>query len=63
MVVEHSGDTVSLVSVSPALGYAAEIDDAGPGEVRVEFRLGDQEIEVRIKSEDGELVTEIETDG
>lgn len=52
--------SVTLVSVDPAAGFTAEIDDAGPPEVRVELISGDTEVEVRVRWRDGRVDVEID---
>lgn len=59
LVVDYDYQTVRLVSATPAFGYTADIEQAGPDEVKVEFRLETAEIEVTVKVEDGRLVTDV----
>ena len=55
-----SPGAITLVSADPAPGFTAEVDKAGPPEVRVEFTDGDTEVEVRVRWEDGRVDVEID---
>jgi hypothetical protein len=48
-----AGGTISLVSATPADGWRMEVEDRGPGRVRVELRSGDdgEEREVEVRAE------------
>ncbi|HEX6947848.1 MAG TPA: hypothetical protein VF246_10910 [Acidimicrobiia bacterium] len=51
---------ITFLSAVPAPGFALELDEPGPPEVRVEFIGSDTEVEVRVRWKDGQV--EIETD-
>ena len=59
VIVSYRPGEVKLESVAPTPGFAYEIDDQGPPEVRVEFEGGEVRVEVRVRW-DGGLVTEID---
>jgi hypothetical protein len=61
IVVSYRPEEVRLESVAPLAGYAYDVEDAGPPEVRVEFE-GPLRVEIRVRWRDGELVTEIDED-
>ena len=44
----------------PAAGFSAEIENAGPGEVRVEFESEEHKSSFRAEWDDGELEIEID---
>lgn len=58
VVVSYRGDEVRLESVAPLVGYTYEVEDDGPGEVRVEFE-GRSRVEVRAYINNGKLITEV----
>ena len=60
VVVSLEGERVSLVSATPAPGYAVEIEEAGPGEVRVSFEGPAGEVQVRAAASGGQVVWEVE---
>ncbi|HEX2155002.1 MAG TPA: hypothetical protein VHL52_13630 [Acidimicrobiia bacterium] len=49
-----------LESATPSPGYAMEIDDRGPDEVRVEFEGEDDDFEVRVRWNNGALGVEVD---
>lgn len=51
---------VELQSATPAPGFDAEIDDAGPPEVRVEFEAEEIEVRVEIQWDEGGLTVDVE---
>jgi len=55
------GDEISLNGAIPSSGFAVEIKDSGPDEVRVEFRTDETEIEVRVECEAG--IPDVEISG
>ena len=61
--VRCSGVSASLVSASPADGYAMEVDKRGPDEVRVEFSRGDQELRVDARCAGGVPAFEADQSG
>lgn len=46
VTVQCTGDTIALQAATPANGYAAEVDEHGPEEVKVEFESEDVDAEV-----------------
>ncbi|MEN8237887.1 MAG: hypothetical protein ABFR53_01670 [Actinomycetota bacterium] len=66
VTISHSPGVVNLVGASPKAGFEAEVNKAGPSEVRVTFESDDHVSEFRAEWEDGELdieKKEIEGDG
>ena len=61
--VRCSGTDATLVSASPADGYAMEVDKRGPDEVRVEFSRGDQELRVEARCAGGVPAFEVDQSG
>jgi hypothetical protein len=62
VVVSLQGGRLSLVSATPAAGYAVEVEESGPDEVVVVFEGGEgNEIRVRAVVEDDEISFEVET--
>jgi hypothetical protein len=59
VIVSYRADEVRLESVVPLAGFRYEIDEAGPDEVRVEFEAAALRVEIRIRWENGALVTEV----
>lgn len=43
------GDTIRFDGAVPTVGYSAEVKDAGPGRVRVEFSTESREDEIRVE--------------
>ena len=62
VVVRYRPGEVELQAATPAPGFEAEVDDAGPLRVRVEFKAEDVEIEVEVRWIDGALSVEIDDD-
>ncbi|MDP2291394.1 MAG: hypothetical protein Q8M22_09395 [Actinomycetota bacterium] len=62
ITVSWSGSAFTLVSVTPADGFSAEIEDARWDRIRVDFEGGDDDtrIEVRISDDDGSLRVNID---
>lgn len=60
VIVSFRPDEVRLESVVPLAGFGYKIDEAGPQEVRVEFEGADLRSEIRVRWEDGALVTEVD---
>jgi hypothetical protein len=48
-----SGDTLTLVSATPAGGWVVEVEQASGREVELDFRSGDQRVQVNVEFEDG----------
>ncbi len=46
VTVQCTGDTIALQAATPANGYAVEVDEHGPEEVKVEFESEDVDAEV-----------------
>jgi len=61
VIVSYRPGEVRLESVAPLAGYNFDVEDAGPPEVRVEF-VGPLRVEIRVRWQDGQLVTEIDED-
>lgn len=61
VTITCTGDDISLSGAIPGMGFTAEIESAGPGEVRVEFVAGETEVEVRVECEAG--IPEVEIHG
>jgi len=59
VTVSYSGGEVYLVGAAPANGFAAEVKNQGPQEVRVEFRSDTLKVDVRARWESGGLVTTV----
>ena len=62
VVVRFDASGVSLVSASPAPGYAVDVDAGGPPAVDLEFEREDDDARFRARLEDGELVVSMERD-
>jgi hypothetical protein len=60
VIVSYRADEVQLESVVPLAGFRYDIDEAGPDEVRVQFDAADLRVEIRIRWENGTLVTEVD---
>jgi hypothetical protein len=60
VIVSYRANEVQLESVVPLAGFRYEIDEAGPREVRVKFEAAVLRVEIRIRWENGTLVTEID---
>ena len=54
-MVRYRPGEVDLQAATPAPGFAVEIDDDGPGRVRVEFDSDDLEVRVEVRWENGDL--------
>ena len=59
VIVFYGPEEVRLASVVPHPGFAYDVKDEGPPEVRVEFESGRVKVDVRAHW-DGELITEID---
>jgi hypothetical protein len=59
VTVSYSGGEVYLVGAAPANGFAAEVKNQGPDEVRVEFSSDTVKFDVRARWEAGGLVTTV----
>lgn len=59
VTVSYSGGEVYLLGASPANGFAAEVKNQGPDEVRVEFRSDSLKVDVRARWGSGGLVTTV----
>ncbi|MGH8875132.1 MAG: hypothetical protein ACRDVM_07765 [Acidimicrobiia bacterium] len=55
----HRPGEVVFVAAVPAPGFAAEVDDQGPDEVRVEFESPEHRSELRVRWDGGELDIEV----
>lgn len=60
VLVNHRPGEVRLASATPAPGFAMEIDEQGPDEVRVEFDGEDDSYRVRVRWQDGALRIEVD---
>ena len=49
VIAECSGGAIALVSTYPDSGWKYEVDERGPGSVRVEFETSDEETRVRVE--------------
>jgi hypothetical protein len=52
--------TVELVAAVPSAGFSAEIDEAGPEDVRVDFESSGHRSSFRARWENGELAIQLE---
>jgi hypothetical protein len=62
VVVSYRPDEVVLSSASPAAGFSADINKAGPPEVDVEFESESAEYRLRARWANGDLAVETESD-
>ncbi len=62
VTAECAGSAISLVSLLPTDGYKYEVDDRGPGELRVEFETLDERSRTRVEAacQDGVPVFEVD---
>lgn len=60
VLLNHRPGEVRLASATPSPGFAMEIDEQGPDEVRVEFENDDDSYEVRVRWQDGALRIEVD---
>jgi hypothetical protein len=60
VVVRIQDTRVTLVSSSPATGYAQDVRSAGPDEVEVRFSNGQHESRVRVLFENGQLREDVQ---
>jgi type IV secretory pathway VirJ component len=60
VIVSYRPGEVRLESVAPLAGFSYDIDKAGPDEVRVEFEGDDLKAEIRVRWENGALLTTID---
>jgi hypothetical protein len=63
IVVSTDGTSLSLVSSTPATGYAVEVHDNGPTRVEVRFTSGGTEWRIRVELGAGGLVSEVTQHG
>jgi len=63
ITVSTDGTVVSLVSSSPAAGFAAEVHDNGPDRVEVRFTDGNVEWRIRVELGSGGLTSEVTQHG
>jgi len=64
VTISHSPGVVNLVGASPNSGFSAQLNNAGPTEVRVTFESDDHVSEFRAEWEDGVLdIKQEEKDG
>ena len=61
-MVKYRPEEVVLQAASPKAGFRAEVEKAGPPEVKVEFESETVKIEVTAKWSDGQLDVELSTD-
>ena len=59
MSISAANPAVSLISAVPNPGFAAEVDNSGPEEVKVEFESATVQWEFRATWKDGVLDVEI----
>lgn len=59
VTVSYSGGEVYLLGAAPANGFAVEVKNQGPDEVRVEFRSDTLKVDVRARWEAGGLLTSV----
>ena len=62
LTVSVTPGSITYLSAVPATGFAVELDEAGPPEVRVEFISVDTEVEIRVRWRDGQVVVETDVD-
>jgi hypothetical protein len=62
VVVRFDGSGVTLVSASPAPGYAVDVDAGGPPAVDLEFEGDGDDARFRARLENGELVASLDRD-
>lgn len=60
VVVSIAGNSVVLVSASPADGYSADIRKDGPDEVDVRFEAGDAESRIEVRVQNGQVRQDVE---
>lgn len=60
VVVKYRPGEVVLQTATPAAGFQAEVEDAGPPEVEVDFESESTKVEVNAEWKDGELDIEVE---
>lgn len=60
VVLKYRPGEVVLQTATPAAGFQAEVEDAGPPKVEVEFESESSKVSVHAKWADGEL--DVETD-
>ncbi len=58
--MQQTGNSVTLISAVPSSGFTAEVDKAGPSEVKVEFNSSSHESDYKAKIENGFLDIETE---
>jgi hypothetical protein len=59
VTVRVSQGRVTYLSAVPKTGYAVEVENPGPPEVRVEFESEESKVEIRAQWENGQLDVEI----
>ena len=62
VVVEESGDGLSIVDVETASGFTAEVERGDGAEVEVEFRSSGTEVDFSAEREDGEIRIRVRTE-
>ena len=49
VIAECNGDQIALLGAHPDSGWKVEVDERGPGSVRVEFETSDERTRVRVE--------------
>lgn len=57
--VDWDGDSFTLLSVTPAAGFEAEVEDQESTRIRVRFRGDDDDSRIEVRVNDGQLSVEI----
>jgi hypothetical protein len=60
ITVSWSGTSFSLVSISPASGYTADIKDNAWDRIRVEFENDDNDYRIEVRLNDGSIRVRID---
>jgi hypothetical protein len=59
VTLRASGTTLTIVSVSPNPGWTVVSQQAGPGEAKVTFKNGAQQVEFEAKLQGGVITTQV----
>lgn len=58
-VVTFADNRLTLETVTPAEGWTHQVDDEEPDEVEIEFRRGDEQLDLELEVDDGRLEVKI----